>query len=389
MFQPVSLDADGRLRAYCVTAQCSYEWFLQATSGAEANLEIQRAVIKGKKAYATLREDLKRGCVLPPIVLSAAEVPIPHYLTNFSDSLPEAQVESALSDLTLTLRELQPSNVYIIDGLQRTNAIRQIDSEMEGADRAAFRQRKVRVELWLNIPFGAVAYRMLLLNAGQRPMSMKHQIEVLSAKLGEGIRDIEGIDIFTVGDERRRTRPGQFQLAKVSQAFQAWLQGQPNVDIRNVVMEELLAENALETLGLALQQPGATGDGSGFRRVMEWVVTADRALGAAHLSFFGNETVLQGFAAAVGACERKKVISERVWPALDSLLHEITNSAASDPCGIDRFNALRSGFDTSKVNVGVATRDLVFNAFQELFFAGGIAMRSMNECWEVAAARAG
>ena len=64
----LSLDFDARLQTYCVTARSTYRWFLNATRGAERNLQIQRQIIKGTRAYQTLRADLRRGCVLPPLV---------------------------------------------------------------------------------------------------------------------------------------------------------------------------------------------------------------------------------------------------------------------------------------------------------------------------------
>ena len=43
----ISVDRDDRLRSYCVTAKCSYGDFLSLTQGAEKNLDIQRAIVKG------------------------------------------------------------------------------------------------------------------------------------------------------------------------------------------------------------------------------------------------------------------------------------------------------------------------------------------------------
>lgn len=375
MFTAIGVDYDGRINAWCVTAHCTYDWFLNAVSGTEANLEIQRAVIRGKKAYATLREDLKRGCVLPPIVLAEAGGSV----SPFSDGNLKD-----LSVLSEDLSGISGDAVYIIDGLQRTNAIRQTVAELEGEARTAFLSRRLRVEFWLGATFGAIAYRMLLLNAGQRPMSMKHQIEVLSSRLRQALSDIDGIEIFTVGDLRRRSRPGQFQLAKLSQAFQAWLQGQPNVDVRNVVMEELLAEGAVETLGGSVGGENV-GEETGFKRLMEWIVKMDHKLGVERLHFFGNETVLQGFCAAVGGSERHVKIADRVWPSLMELLAEATSGDADQVLAVDEFGSLRTGFDVSKINVGSATRELVFGAFQEQFFSGGL--RSMRECWQIAASR--
>ena len=376
MFSAIGIDRDSRLNAWCVTAQCTYRWFLGAVAGAEANLEIQRAVIGGRKAYATLREDLKRGCVLPPIVLAEASGIIE--VEQNGAIKPLAQLSDELGALT-------GDSVYIIDGLQRTNVIRQIVTELQGDEAETFLNRQVRVEFWLGATFGAIAYRMLLLNAGQRPMSMKHQIEVLSSRLKHSLSSIQGIEIFTVGDARRRTKPGQFQLAKLSQAFQAWLQGQPNIDVRNVVMEELLADGAIETLAQSIGGAEHGDEGSGFRRLVAWIVEMDHMLDGEQLSFFGNETVLQGLAAAVGGSERHPKISTRVWPALEELKRDVGDPSVTNALGVDEFNQLRTGFDVSKVNVGSATRELVFGAFQELFFSSG--QRSMRECWETVASR--
>lgn len=373
-----ALDRDDRLNSYCVTAKCTYGHFLDLTEGAESNLKIQRSIIKGAKAYATLRSDLKRGCVLPPIVL-AVKVILDHPL----DQIYAGQDMHALSS---QLTGIRSTDVYIIDGLQRTNAIRQTMNELEDPARTAFLEREIRLELWLNVPFGAIAYRMLLLNAGQRPMSVKHQVEVLSSKLVDDLQTVQDLTIFRASDTRRRAQPGQFQLAKLAQAFQAWLQGQPNLDLRNSVMEELLAESAIEVLGhsVADSLTPNTNEEDGFSQLVSWIVQLDVALGIDNLQFLGNETVLLGIAAAVGALERNETLSPRVWPALGSLLNSARRDARG-ALGLDTFESLRQGIDSSKTNVGVATRDMIFSAFKE--FIRGAADTDMHECWRIGAAR--
>lgn len=373
-----AIDRDDRLQSYCVTAKCSYSDFLDLTTGAEGNLVIQRAIIKGTKAYVTLREDLKRGCVLPPIVLAAT--------TNIAEDLQSIHDSNAPEILNTTLSALTSPEVYIIDGLQRTNAIRQTANELDGAEREIFLNRPIRVEIWLNIPFGAVAYRMLLLNAGQRPMSVKHQVEVLSSKLLDDLSSIPDLDIFRVADSRRRTQPGQFPLSRLAQAFQAWLQGQPNLDLRNTVMEELLAESAIEVLGNSVGEGSGSGnpEEDGFYRLVEWLVSLDKALGAENIQFLGNETVTLGIAAAIGSLERSNILSKRVWPALNSLLHNVRERGAI-VLALPTFEIVRQGIDSSSKNVGVATRDLVFSAFKE--YIRGAAETDMNECWLIGAAK--
>ncbi|CAN7713347.1 hypothetical protein [Duganella sp. LjRoot269] len=373
-----AIDRDDRLQSYCVTAKCSYADFLDLTTGAEANLVIQRAIIKGAKAYVTLREDLKRGCVLPPIVLAAT--------VEIAEDLEAIYQSQEPEPLNPTLAALTSPEVYIIDGLQRTNAIRQTANELQGVERDDFLERPIRVEIWLNIPFGAVAYRMLLLNAGQRPMSVKHQVEVLSSKLIDDLAPIPNLDIFRVSDGRRRAQPGQFPLAKLAQAFQAWLQGQPNLDLRNTVMEELLAESAIEVLGNSVGEGNGNGnvEEDGFYRLVGWLVQLDTALGVDHIQFLGNETVMLGIAAAIGSLERSNILAKRVWPALNTLLADATLRGAT-ALALPTFEAVRQGIDSSTKNVGVATREMVFTAFKE--YIRGAAETDMNECWLIGAAK--
>lgn len=375
--EALAIDRDDRLQSFCVTAKCTYRDFLQLTTGAEENLDIQRSIIKGSKAYATLRSDLKRGCILPPIVLAVT--------VDLSEAPADSLIGRHLKGLSKDLSQIQSENVYVIDGLQRTNAIRQTVEELPLQDRDTFLDRFVRVEMWLNIPFSAIAYRMLLLNAGQRPMSVKHQVEVLSSKLVGDLAAVPQLDIFRVADGRRRTQPGQFALAKIAQAFQAWLQGQPNLDLRNTVMEELLAESAIEVLGQTLPAGSNKTNQDGFQSYISWLVDLDLALGINNVSFLANETVILGISAAVGAMERNETLTARVWPALNGLVNAVKVKADSDPLALETFASLRQGIDSSKTNVGVATREMVFNAFKE--FIRGAGETPMHECWQIAAAR--
>lgn len=378
---PVSLralliDRDDRLGSYCVTATCNYQDFLTLTAGADQNLDIQRSIIKGAKAYATLRSDLRKGCVLPPIVLAVN--------LQLSEDIATIHAEQRLDVLTANFANITSDEVYVIDGLQRTNAIRQTVEELDDGDRDSFLHRAVRVEVWVNIPFGAIAYRMLLLNAGQRPMSVKHQVEVLSSKLIDDLTGILDLDVFRIGDARRRTQPGQFALAKLAQGFQAWLQGQPNLDLRNTVMEELLAESAIEVLGQSVPVGANAAHGDGFRRFVEWLVELDMALGQASIGFLGNETVLLGISAAIGSLERNEILALRVWPAMNGLLAQTQNTGA-DALALPVFDALKLGIDVGKKNVGVATREMVFNAFKE--YIRGAGETPMAECWQLGAAK--
>ncbi|WP_431823120.1 hypothetical protein [Burkholderia sp. F1] len=378
MFEVFSIDYDARLDAYCVNCRCSYDEFLRMTEGAEYNLAIQRNIISGKKTYRTLRADLHRGCILPPIVLALDREILTDEIKN-NLALNKTGANEVRKNILEALNECE---VYIIDGLQRTNALRAVESDLREIDTdndlKDFLENKIRLEIWVDISFGAIAYRMLLLNAGQKPMSIKHQVEILSLKLRDDLSSIKGIDIFTSKDKRRRRQPGQFHLSVLAQSFQAWIQRQANIDMTNAVMEELLAESAIETLGSALSSRGSD---DGFKDIIKWIVEVDEKLGVDNLDFFGNETVMLGLCAVVGEFGADNDLRNDMLAALERLSKQIGIHGA-EALGVNLFDRLRRGIDSKKFNVGAATREMVSKAFEQYFFSAG--KKPMERCWQLA-----
>lgn len=378
-FEVLGLDYDQRIKCYMVSARADYEWYLAKTMGSEENLQIQRDVIKGSKPYRTLRADLKLGCILPTIVLAIRNVntePAEKYDAREGFISAEASDLGALQD---SIAGATPADIDIVDGLQRTNALRQTLGDLDGKAKEDFLHRSLRLEIWISIPFYSLAYRMLLLNAGQRPMSMKHQIDILSRGLADDLKDIDGIDIITMKDHKRRVRPGQFHLSTLAQAFQAWLQRNPNVDTNNLVVETLLVDEALDSLGIDLQGNHELDHRESFRTFVSWVIGLDQVLGEERNRFFGNDTVVLGFAAAVGFVHKNEQLRDRLEPAMAGLLQEARAEAGSDPLGVNVFDELRRSIDTRKSNVGEATREFVFRALREYIMQGGTS--SMRDCW--------
>ena len=166
----LSIIKDERINATSVLVEMSTKAYLKLVSGTEDNLEIQRKVIKGFKPYDRLRQDLKEGCLIPPVVLGIKKTKI-----NTPGSTEDNQ-------FILSLESIQACDVFIIDGLQRTSALQYVnDSLADDEDIEKFLARPLRVEVWPDITLSALTYRMILLNAGQKPMSLKHQLRLSAA----------------------------------------------------------------------------------------------------------------------------------------------------------------------------------------------------------------
>lgn len=381
MIYPLLLSYDSRINAHALTAEVDYRWYIEKTTGAEENLAIQRKIISGRKAYRTLRADLKRGCTLPPIVLAFHSE---DFEFDFAQPIATTLLHDPkfLKQISDIVHAATAEQIQIVDGLQRTNAMREAAEELDGGDLALFLDRPLRVEIWLNIPFFALAYRMLLLNAGQRPMSMKHQIEILGGNMASELRDIPNLRILTSLAAERRVQPGQFQLSRLVESFQAWLQGRPNIDLQNLIAEQLLMDEAVESLGAGLSsQTEGAGQGD-YKAFLTWLVEVDLLLGRDYLGFLQNETVVQGLSAAVGNAQRTDSLRGRLGPALDSFKEAIRIGGA-EAAGVDLFETFRKGIDPKKRNVGDATRDLVYKALREYIVSAGT--NPMRDCWAFAA----
>lgn len=376
-FEVISLDYDSRINNFMVSARADYEWYVEKTRGSEENLGIQRDIVKGTKPYKNLRADLGMGCILPTIVLAARNVDFA-VSQNYdkSDGFIVANRED-LDAIQAAIGGITPADVDIVDGLQRTNAIRQTLSELEGEVREIFLARSLRLEIWVNIAFFPLAYRMLLLNAGQRPMSMKHQIDILSSGLADDLQDLAGIEIIRLKDHKRRVRPGQFHLATLAQAFQAWMQRSPNVDRTNLVVETMVVDEALESLGIDLTNDDGN-QRDGFRQFVDWMLKLDRALGENQNRFFGNDTVVLGFAAAIGFAHKNEALQGRLTLAMEKMIAD-ANADGEDPLGVATFDSIRRSIDTKRSNVGEATRGFVFRAVREYIMQEGGS--SMIDCW--------
>ncbi|WP_147446527.1 hypothetical protein [Corallococcus sp. CA047B] len=384
----VSILKDERINATSVLVEMTIADYIRLISGAEENLSIQRTIVKGFKPYERLRDDLAKGCLIPAPVLAAKlnTIPIPK-------SIDDAGFTEALS-------KTPPANIYIVDGLQRTNAIQHVLKSLpDEQSQERFNKRPFRVELWPDITLPALTYRMILLNAGQKPMSLRHQIEVVSNALCDTLTERYGssIAIYREKDASRRSEPGQYQFSLLATALQAFIQKSPHIDLRNEVVEELTKIDALETYGRTVgtdSQDNERDPTEAFIDYIGFLIEFDKRLWTLYeesqtdvngdmipsaRTLLTRDTFHLGLAAAYSWClnykpEVLKTAKERLF----KLLEESAQTSSSDPLALARHEKIQSGFKR-KDNVGEQTRTLVFRGFQEFFRSEGLT--PFDQCW--------
>lgn len=186
------------------------------------NNEFQRSRITSSKTiYSLLKEDLKKGCLIPSIVLA----------------LPNEQSEDKL------IEDIQnnKNDLIILDGLQRTYTICDLVKENDKAE--YLDSTKLRIEVYTNLSKSQVLYRMLTLNTGHTPMSTRHQIEIVYFDLKKSVPD--DIKIFTDTDKQTPNKIGEYSYKDVIDGYSSLMEGDylpiDRIEILNTVkrMDEL------------------------------------------------------------------------------------------------------------------------------------------------------
>lgn len=311
-------------------------------------------------AYGRMKEDIRRGALLPTITLAVSP-------------LVAGQLKKLCSDNDLTAlaqRLATPGGVNILDGLQRTYILNDLASE--GHEFVA--EQTIHLEIRLEESLNNLIYRIIVLNAGQKPMSMRHQIEVLFSAFKSTLeKEIGGLELFVETDGSRRTRPRKYALDRIATAYHAFLLKSPEVEKQNIVAQKISEESVLaqdeDTLGADFML---------FRHYLEEFVCLDdeicRVYDGTNLSvptgttWFGSDNVMNAFFAAVSDFGSSDERRKRIDNAIDVLRKNLSDaSPGDDPLGLGVFQKIVEGLPVRKVNVGFATRKLLNVGFKEFF----------------------
>ena len=175
------------------------------------NNELQRKRVKtANRSYSLLKEDIKVGCVIPPLVLAI--------FPNDNNEL-SFDAGNILEKITNVGNEL-----LILDGLQRTYTILDLLSEIKDNVELLTKVTAIplRVEVYTGISKVGVLYRMLTLNTGQSPMSTRHQVEILYSDYKEGFEDLVFI---TEAQDRVPSGDNEFRFNDILDGFISYLTG--------------------------------------------------------------------------------------------------------------------------------------------------------------------
>lgn len=229
---------DARINAKNVLLDITIAEYEVLVKGVLQNNEFQRKRVRSSKTvYSLLRSDLLIGCVIPPVVLALnSDVA----LTDFAN---DEEVADTISD--------NAESLVILDGLQRTHTIIDLlhDLRREGDETQVKKveESKIRVEVYIGLNRLGILYRMLTLNTGQTPMSLRQQIEILYLDYID--TNVNGVELIREAEGRTASKINQFNFKDVVEGFNAYLdRDELPIDKANILeninsLEKLSKEN--------------------------------------------------------------------------------------------------------------------------------------------------
>ncbi|NTA51455.1 hypothetical protein [Agrobacterium tumefaciens] len=344
----------------------------------------QRDALKtttAKRIRDRMVSDIRRGAVLPPVVLGAvvSQEVFEKYPMGDTATVDDAVPEEFLSQLS------------IIDGMQRTTAL------MEAAEvDSAVREKVMRVEFWLTKTVSAMVYRMLVLNTGQVPWSLSRQLSVIYAPLLAEVQSrVPNIGrIHTPDKPGRRVAAGEYASDALVELYIAFNLRKTTVDTKEALSDEFSRLDFVENVSDERFQ-------SHFYNALIMLVDMDRVFSlyegtnAGRLSkgrnIFDGQPSRIGFIAAVAQYVIGRPGMDRAVNEREMRMQQLIEQSAAFTDRLSRFSPPQLGdflrlevlsetLDKRVGQVGRYERSLFFEAFQVLI-SERFEVSSLEPCW--------
>lgn len=238
-----------------------------------------------------------QGCVIPPVVLA---------YTKPAGTLEDGLREAIIND---------SDHFVLLDGLQRSLTLMEIefDTTTQPDVQAAFLARSMRCEIYEGINKIGILYRMLTLNTGQTPMSVRHQIEIMYQDYLD--ISIEGITLVREVDARRARQPNCYNFRDVIDGLNSYLERSESPLDRGDILDNI---SSLENLAKENDKRDVFKDFlSAWNRFMSKVISFDlrhpseysedeseniesNVWGSTGAQIFKRAQAICGFGAAIG-----------------------------------------------------------------------------------------
>lgn len=373
---------DKRINSTNLYVETTFGEYLSFAKLIIKNNDLQRKRVKtSKTVYSLLKTDLKKGCVIPPLVLA---------VTSHND-IDLSKITGA--DL-LAYIQAHIDETLILDGLQRTYTLIDADTEMAAESHekyTEFLNFKLRLEIYLEINKFGVLYRMLTLNTGQTPMSARHQLEMLYNDMLN--TSIDGVKLISEVDGTANPSKNEFQFKHAVEGFHSYLnRNELPIDreelLHNIKMlENMAVENVNndlfgEYLSCYIQVFSAlrkaTNDTVLSKDDLDAIGITGTPFGNTVYKVFATSQALTGFGAAVGRMKDREIISS--FSEINEMVAQLKED--TDTEWFENLLLKLSLIKETAKKIGNAQRMFFHYFFRELFNSDSDSYLELNEAVE-------
>lgn len=220
------LEKDTVIDGYVIPSVTTYSFALDNFFPLIKRLDIQRDTLN-IKFYNRLEKDIILGCVIPPITIA--------FINSFKGNIEQEELEKHIL--------FNLDSAFVLDGIQRLNTLKRasLDPKFEN-------DRSIQVNFIIAGSRDKLLYRMITLNNGQKPMSARHQIDVLA----DCFFNFDNVDLNLIPEKGkgRARAPDTFKKADFVKGYVAYLSNSVNIDNQKIIeekMDELIATKILDS----------------------------------------------------------------------------------------------------------------------------------------------
>ena len=268
-FEIIDIQEDNNLNCYSVLTVVKISDFITLVERIHenrGNLEEQREVLQTRSAKIIrnqMVEDLKKGGILPPIVLGI-----------ICNSNTKINKDNFLNFIQ------KEQDISILDGMQRIEALKDARNQSKI-------NHNLRVEFWFAPEESALLYRMLILNSGQIPWGLDKQLEVvfkpILQKMKQGVPDLE----YLISNKL-------YTEAEIVELFLAFTSRKVRIDKKQQLAEY---HAALDVMSLLREKSGHIIEK--FEEIFRLMMEIDQLFsGIEDRYVFNNQTTRVGFMVA-------------------------------------------------------------------------------------------
>ena len=230
---------------------------------------------------------------------------------------------------------------------------------------ASFNDNGQWFEIWTGLTAEEEVRKMLLLNAGHKPVRTRHQLELLFLNLLPSLRAEN--DAFTIVREKdvsatqfsKSRKPGTFHFASIITSLLSIYEARPIATSTSLIQNIQSSDAGIEKYTDFITP-------SFLKKFVHFLVVLDSQVASQYgdvgVQWMGREICLAGLFAAIGD------VAEKTGEDRTAVMDRFIDITRRHPkvLNLTNFEEVRNSLDLSKVNFGNVNRDAVFSAVKEI-----------------------